>query len=158
MIRYFFFFSRSESSCWVTASRCGICPCPPSPSKSTVRERASSSGGGQQRPRILAKSLSDNSQNKRWAFIHSKPLFLLFCAYNKPRLVEGFLSLTELRTPHGALNIVASPLAANEFKEVGREGGIQKPRWVQTTNDWWFVVVPVAHLFFSNITLHCCLQ
>lgn len=38
---------------------------------------------------------------------------------------------------------------ANEFEEVGREGGIQKPRWVQTTNDWWLAVHRWRICFFQ---------
>lgn len=68
---------------------------------------------------------------------------------NSPERTERVLPLTELRTACGALNTVASPPTANEFEEVGKEGGIQNPLWEQTTNDWWLV----AHLsFFKSRT------
>lgn len=89
---------------------------------------------------------------------YTQPLLGIFSTSNRPVRTEAFLSLTELRTPHGALNIVAAPPAANQFEEVGREGGIQKPRWAQTTNDWWLGVHRWRICAFSNITLHCCLQ
>lgn len=68
---------------------------------------------------------------------YAQRLFGIIGTSNNLVRTVGFLSLTELRTPHGALNIVATPPAANEIEEVGREGGIQKTRRVQTTNDWW---------------------
>lgn len=71
---------------------------------------------------------------------YAQQLFGIIGTYNNPVRTVGFLSLTELRTPHGALNIVATPPAANEFEEVETEGGIQKARRVQTTNDWWLRV------------------
>lgn len=64
-------------------------------------------------------------------------MFGIIGTYKEPLRTVGFLSLTELRTPHGALNIVATPPAANEFEEVETEGGIQKARRMQTTKDWW---------------------
>lgn len=57
---------------------------------------------------------------------HAQSLFTISHTQHSPKPTERFLSLTELRTPHGALNIVATPLAANEFEEVGREGGDSK--------------------------------
>lgn len=89
---------------------------------------------------------------------YAQRLFGIISTSNNPVRTVGFLSLSELWTPHGALNIVATPPAANEFEEVGREGGIQKARRVQTTNDWWLRVHGWRICVFSNITLHCCLQ
>lgn len=68
-------------------------------------------------------------QGKRGFFREYKtqPYFGILRTLDSLHLIQRFLSLTELRTPHGALNIVAALLPTNEFEEVGKEGGIQKP-------------------------------
>lgn len=80
---------------------------------------------------------------------YARPLFGILRTSDSPKHIERFLSLTELRTPHGALNIVAAPLAANEFEEVGRGGGIQKALRAQTANDWWLRVRRWRICFFQ---------
>lgn len=86
------------------------------------------------------KSVCNQSNHYFSLFNKCAEQFGIISTYNNPVRTVGFLSLTELRTPHGALNIVATPPAANEFEEVETEGGIQKARRVQTTNDWWLRV------------------
>lgn len=121
-----------------------FCPCPPSESKSSDVEKQR-----QPRGRWSGQRLTHNPS--KVSLNQSDHYFSLFNKYaqqfvgiigtsNNPVRTVGFLSLTELRTPHGALNIVATPPAANEFEEVETEGGIQKARRVQTTNDWWLRV------------------
>lgn len=67
---------------------------------------------------------------------------------------EGFHSLTELRAPHAALNIVAAPAAANGVEEEGRRG--RDPRAALSCGsrgDWWLAVHRWCILcFFKNHT------
>lgn len=140
---------------------CNFCPCPPSESKSSDMEKQRQPRGrwsGQRLTHNPSKVSLNQSDHYFSLFNKYAQQFGIIGTYNNPVRTVGFLSLTELRTPHGALNIVATPPAANEFEEVETEGGIQKARRVQTTNDWWLRFHRWRICVFSNITLHCCLQ
>lgn len=101
-----------------------VCPfrCPP---QKKVRER-----DPQQLPRRWSAttprpghSLPVNSRRSRLRCFKTRSRYCLCSArITTPSARKGFPSLTELRTPHAALNIVAAPPAANGSEGEGTEG------------------------------------
>lgn len=68
-------------------------------------------------------SLPVNSRRSRLRYFKTRSRYCLCSArIQTPSARKGFPSLTELRTPHAALNIVAAPPAANGSEGEGTEG------------------------------------
>lgn len=105
-------------------------------------------------------SLPVKSRRRRLRCFKTRSRYCLRSArITTPSARKDFPSLTELRTPHAALNIVAAPPAANGREGEGTEGaGPETPRWAPAAGDWWLAVHRWRICVFSKITLHCCLQ
>lgn len=74
-------------------------------------------------------SLPVNSRRSRLRSFKTRSHYCLCSArITSPSARKGFPSLTELRTPHAALNIVAAPPAANGSEGEGTEGAVPERR------------------------------
>lgn len=112
-----------------------MCVCVSFPLSSTKKKKSakeihsSSRGGGQRRPRVQATGLPVNSRRSRLRCFKTRSHYCLCSArITSPSARKGFPSLTELRTPHAALNIVAAPPAANGSEGEGTEGAVPERR------------------------------